>query len=258
MKKLSFLLLSLLAVTLFTACNKDDNPNSRQTFSSHVNIRTISGDDVLFSQATTQIEVDYINSTIMIQTGYKDMDGMGQNIATSKMPMSIKYNAIYRFGPGENGLQGYLDFTTGMLWFSFNHDPETKVYCTSNLLYAYTNTNMTNPENNNHGANQQSAYMFIPGANGETCELRISNFMSTLNGVVDAPEVRYNGLTMTPTTTGYTITAANLESSYKGFYTLTDVNFTLNDQCQLINGSFKCNGINYEVTGDLFPAGYGY
>ena len=116
---------------------------------------------------------------------------------------------------------------------------------------------MTNPENNNHGSNQQSAYMFIPGANGETCELRISNFMSTLNGVVDAPEVRYTGLTMTPTTTGYTVTADNLESSYKGFYTLTDVNFALNDQCQLINGSFKCNGINYEVTGDLFP-GSGY
>ena len=51
-----------------------------------------------------------------------------------------------------------------------------------------------------------------------------------------------------------TITADKIESDYKGFYTLTDVEFHLYEQCLSINGSFKCNGLEYKVTGSLFPA----
>ena len=57
---------------------------------------------------------------------------------------------------------------------------------------------------------------------------------------------------MTPTVTGYKITADEVESNYTGFYKLTDVDFTLDEQCMTINGTFKCNGKDYEVTGHLF------
>ena len=94
----------------------------------------------------------------------------------------------------------------------------------------------------------------VPRRHPHACILKLSNFVSTLNGSVDAPELQYEGLTVTPTSTGYTITADKIESDYKGFYTLTDVEFHLYEQCLSINGSFKCNDLEYKVTGSLFPA----
>ena len=56
MKKLSFLLFSLLAVTLFTACNdNNDEPDNKQTFTSTVNSRAIDGDDVVYSRGTGKV-----------------------------------------------------------------------------------------------------------------------------------------------------------------------------------------------------------
>ena len=125
---------------------------------------------------------------------------------------------------------------------------------TTHLLYAYTTTAMNNPDNGNHGSHDQSAYLFALDSRGETCVMQISNFMSNLNGTVDAAEVQYDGLTVTPTATGYKITAATAESNIKGYYTLTDVEFNIYEQCLVFNGSFKCNGLKYNVSGSLFPA----
>ena len=259
MKKLSILILSLLAVTMFTACNDNDEPNNKQTATASINSRTIDGNDVIFSQGSAKVELNYTEMVIKITADYKDANGQTHNLTTPDMKMYSNSNSVYSFNnaasstyAGIDDFQGFIDFTTGMMWYSFVVDGSTRVVSTTNLLYAYTNTTMTNPENGNHGTHQQSAYLFAPDSKGETCVMRISNFMSNLNGAVDAAEVQYNGLTLTPTTSGYTITADEVESNYKGFYTLTDVNITLSTQCQTMSGSFKCNGINYEINGGLF------
>ena len=74
-----------------------------------------------------------------------------------------------------------------------------------------------------------------------------------LDGVVDAPALQYKGLTATPTPTGFMITAetANAESGQD--YSLTDVEINIYEQCLSFEGSFKCNSLEYHVSGSLFP-----
>ena len=51
MKKLSFLLLSLLVVSMLTSCKKDD-PVNTQTVNMVINSRAIQDGEVTFSQST--------------------------------------------------------------------------------------------------------------------------------------------------------------------------------------------------------------
>ena len=259
MKKLSVLFFSLLAVTMFTACGDSDEPVNKQTITSTINCRTIDGNEVIFSQGSAKIELNYSDMFIKFTADYKDANGQSHSLTTPDMRLYSTSNSVYTFNnaasstyTGIEMLEGAIDFATGMVWYSFIIEGSTKVACTSHLLYAYTNTTMTNPENGNHGTHQYSAYLFVPDAKGETCIMQISNFISNLNGAVEAQELMYQGLTLTPTVNGYTITADTVESSYKGFFTLTDVNITLDDQCRVINGSFKCNGLEYTLSGGLF------
>lgn len=257
MKKLSFLLLSLLAVTLFTSCNKSDEPVNKQTLTATINSRAIDGDQVVFSQGSAKVELNFTDMMIQFTADYKDADGMSHSITTPDMKLTNTGGTVYSFNHSASqqdapGLEGTLDMGTGMMWYTFNNGG-AKVVSSFHLLYAYTVTTMTNPDNGNHGSHEQSAYLFAPDARGETCVMQISNFMSTLNSVVDASEVQYAGLTLTPTATGYKITADKAESTnYKGFYTLTDVDITLNNQALFMTGSFKCNGLTHEITGGLF------
>jgi hypothetical protein len=252
-------MLTLLAVTLFTACGNDDEPENKQTFTAPINCRAIDGDQVVFSQGTSKVEVDFTNMKIKFVSDYKDIHGQSHTLTTPDMKLTNVSSSVYEFtsSAGQPGstmiesLGGYIDMATGMMWYTINTG-SGEVVCTSHLLYAYTNTTMVNPDNNNHGTHQQSAYLFVPDVKGETCIMQISNFVSNLNGAVVAQEVQYQGLTLTPTTTGYTITADEVESSFKGFYTLTDVNITLDDQCRVMNGSFKCNGLEFTLSGGLF------
>lgn len=258
MKKLSFLLLSLMAVTLLTACGSDDDPVNKQTVSSIINNRAIDGEAVAFSQTNAKIELNYTDMTIQFTSEYRDLDGHSHTITTPAMPMKSSGNAVYSFNnmsasasTGIENFQGKIDMATGMLLYSFMQG-STHVVSTSHLLYAYTTTTLTNPENGNHGSHQQTSYLFAIDARGETCVMQLHNFVTTLNGTVDVAEVRYDGLTITPTLTGYTVTADKAESNFKGFYTLTDVTFSIDDQCNVINGSFMCNGIRHEIDGGLF------
>lgn len=264
MKKLSFLLLSLLALTVFTACNKSDEPENKQIVNMVINSRAIDGEQVVFSQGSAKVELNYTDMLMKITADYKDVDGVSHSITTPDMKMNrVATSSLYEFvsnsgsqmgsNVGES-LAGYIDLTTGVMWYTLNTG-SMQVITTTHLLYAYATTTMTNPDNGNHGSHEQSAYLFALDSKGETCIMSISNFMSNMNGAVDATEVQYKDLdlTLTPTTTGYIVTADEVESNYKGYYTLTDVHFVLNNQCQVLNGSFKCNGLEYTVSGTLFP-----
>jgi len=72
-------------------------------------------------------------------------------------------------------------------------------------------------------------------------------------GVVEDDLIQFQGLPMTPTTDGYTITADRAEATYGGHYTITDVNLIISSQCKAINGSFKYNGYKISIAGSMFP-----
>ena len=263
MKKLSFLLLSLLALTVFTACNKSDEPENKQIVNMVINSRAIDGEQVVFSQGNAKVELNYTDMLMKFTADYKDVDGVSHTITTPDMKMNrVATSSLYEFvsnsgsqmgsNVGES-LAGYIDLTTGVMWYTLNTG-SMEVICTTHLLYAYATTTMTNPDNGNHGSHEQSAYLFALDSKGQTCIMSISNFIPNLNGAVEAPEVQYSDLTLTPTATGYIVTADEVESTnYKGNYTLTDVNFFINAQCQVLSGSFKCKDLEYTVSGTLFP-----
>ena len=251
MKKLSFMLLALLAVTLFTACGNDDEPVNKQTVSMTINNRAINGEQVVFSQSTAKVEINYTDMTIQFNTEYKDASEQSHSIATSTMKLTNETGSIYSFGKGAGEITGYIDFATGMTWFIIPDNAGT-VVSTSQLLYAYSTTSVTNPDNGNHFSHEQSAYLFVLDSKCEKCIMKISNFIPNIAGSVEAGEIQFNDLTVTPTATGYTITAAEAEASNKS-YTLTDLNINLSSQCEIINGSFKCKDLDFSITGKLFP-----
>ena len=231
------MLLALLAVTLFTACGNDDEPVNKQTVSMTINNRAIDGDQVVFSQAEAKVEMNYTDMEIQFSTEYKDIAEHSHSIATPAMALTNVGGSVYAFGKGQGEITGYIDFATGMTWFIIN-DNASPVICTSQLLYAYTTTSVTNPDNGNHFNHEHSAYLFALDSKCEKCILRISNFTPNIAGSVEVSEVQFNDLTVTPTSTGYTI---------------TDLNITLSSQCQIINGSFKCKDLDFTIMGKVFP-----
>lgn len=257
MKKLSFLLLSLLAVTLFTGCNKDDESVNKMTYSSVINCRAIDGDDVLFSQSTAQVELNTTDMTIQYTFSYKDIDGMSHNMTTPAMKMTHKVGSIYTFNTSgaaqaSTSLDGSIDISTLTMWFTFM-DGDDQIVCTNLLLYAYATTTVTNPDNGNHYSHQMSAYQFEPDEKCETCIMKISNYTPNIAGSIEAEFIQFNGLTITPTPSGYTITADELEPvGYRAHYNITDLSITLDSQCRFIDGSYKCNNLEFKIAGNLF------
>lgn len=261
MKKLSFLLISLLAVTLFTSCNKEEDRVTKQTFSMVTNTRGLIGfNDVVFSQGTTKGEIDYTNMTFTFTADYKDINGAPHTIATPIMKLMSESGTFYSFQSSDSGqfnvddfVIGYIDFSTGMLWYTIGVGDVLYV-STSNLLYAYTTTTVTNPENGNHYSHQQSAYLFAPDSKGQTCTMQISNFVPNMSGAAEISEIKYEGLKLVPFSGGYKISGNDLQpSNIQGRYTITDLQIVLDAQCSTINGSFKCNGMEIKMNGELLP-----
>lgn len=246
----------MLAMTMFTACGDDDEPENKQTYTSTINNRAISGEDVVFSQGTAKVELNFSDMTILFSCDYKDINGQSHTFTTPEMALKLKAHSstVYQFSQsmGETGsFDGYIDLSNGMMWYTFM-DGTTKMVCTTHLLYTTTETQITNPENGNTYTHSQSAYLFALGSSGETCVMRIGNFVTNTNGAVDATEIEYDGLHVTPTATGYVITADEAVSSLSGYYKITAVNITVNNQCNAFSGTFTCSGKEIQVSGTLF------
>ena len=142
--------------------------------------------------------------------------------------------------------------STGVIWFHFAHNSTTQVYCSYYPMYAYMTTKISNPDNGFVYNHERSAYMFVLDARGETCEMHISNFAPNVTGTIMQGEISYKNLKVEPTSWGYKITANEAESSVKGNYTITDLNINLNDQGLIIDGSFKCADLEFNLTGKMF------
>ena len=259
MKKLSFLLYSLLAVMMLTACNNSDEPIDIITTNVTMNSRTCDGDKVVFSQNNATIEVNYTNATISFNTAYKDIDGVGHALKTPAMTLTPAAGSIYRFNSGSTplgeitNLNGYIDMETFTVLYSFTLNGSEQVISTSHLIYSYATMTVTNPDNGNNKSYNDFQCVFVLDATGEKCSMVLTKFAPNLNGSIVANQITWEGLTVKPTTTGYDITAHSAESSMRGMYTITDLKFnvSLTKQSRDITGGFKCNDLNIKIEGDL-------
>lgn len=258
MKKSFIYLVAILATVMLSACSNNDEPVNKQSFSSTINTRYIHDQDITFSQGMAGVELNYTAMTIKISGTFKDAAGLSHTVTTSEMKMNAMANSIYSFNNDAatgnvafENFNGSIDLSTGVMYYSFTID-DNKVFSTTHLLYAYVTTAITNPGNGFNYDHDNTAYLFIPESDGKTCTLRMSNFTPNVTGTIQEQEIEYKGLTMTPTATGYTVTADEAESSYAGFYTITDLQFTLNGQGRIIDGTFKCNDLDFKVAGNMF------
>ena len=255
MKKLSFLFFSLLAVTLFTSCLNNDEPVNKRSLQDVMNTRAVDGDKVVFSQNNVTIELDNTNQTIKFTTSYKDADGVSQSLTTPEMKLNFVTGAIYSFSTPVGSpisLNGYVDLATIMVWYTFAIDGSEHIYSTTHFIFSYANITVTNPENSNSKKFDNSQCAFKIDATGEKCTMIITEFAPTVSGAI-MDKLIWEGLKLTPTATGYVITAETAESTMKGYYTLTDLNITISDQGQYIDGTFKCNDHIVRIAGLLFP-----
>lgn len=260
MKKLSFWLLSMLAVTMLTGCVKNnDEPVNVYTTTIPFNNRAFDGNKVIFSQNNATITIDLTNSTIQFETGFKDIDGVSHTMSTPIMKMTPQGGPIYSFNSGTetfgttNNLEGFINLETIMVWYSFFDHGSNRIISTSQLIYSFGNTTVTNPDNGNHYNNEFSQYKFIIDAKAEKCVMLIYQFAPNLNGTIQAEQIYWEGLSVTPTTTGYTVSSLMAESSLKDRFAITNLHFTLDDQCRVLNGGFKCEGLDFKVSSKLFP-----
>ena len=175
------------------------------------------------------------------------------------MKLTQEIGMTYSFKSGSapfgeaSDLSGYVDLATGMIWYTFTANGSDKIFSTNHPLYSYGTITVTNPDNGNHISYTDSQIMFAIDPTGRKCTMVMTNFAPNLVGAIQSYQIYWENLTLTPTATGYTISADQAESSLKGTNTITDVTIKLDDQCRALNGSFKCNDLDITVTSNMFP-----
>ena len=263
-KKLMTLLLAVLAMSLLTACNNDDEHENKQKFTTAINNRACKDGVVIFSQGTAEVEINFdartAMRTIKITSTYKDIDGQSRTLTTPELEMPSPYGSpigVYSFsttedlGDGVRNLEGTIDIQTGMMRYAFQQKDYTMV-CTTNLLFNNVITNISDVSGATINTNM-SSYLFMLDRDAKTCEMQISNFIPGVNGMGQVEVVAYKDLDVTITSQGYIIKSDVAKSSLNdSYYDLTDVNVTIDNDCTHFSGSFKTKVSRHEFSGNLF------
>ena len=262
MKKISFLLFSLLAATMFTSCLNGDDPEHEQTVLMIINSRAFGGDSVVFSQGSSKVTFNLVDMTMAFTCDYKDAESQSRTVTTPVMKLTATgtNSSVYKFEgvisqsvSGIETIAGYIDMVTLMTWFTISDIDGSPVICTSQPNYIYATTNVSNPEDGKNYNHKQSTYLFAIDAKGGSCIFQIKNFIPNTSGLIQADVIQYEDIKVTPTSEGYIITTDKAESSLSGQYTITDMYIVLNSQCRFIDGIFTCEGLTFVVRGELFP-----
>jgi len=262
-KKLMTLLLAMLAMSLLTACNKDDESDHKQKFTYVINNRACRNGVVVFSQGTAEVEITFHSRTAMrtikITSTYKDIDGQSRTLTTPEIEMPSAYGSpvsVYSYsttdnlGDGARNLSGGIDIQTGTMRYTFQQDDYT-IVCTTHLLFNNVITSIIDPMGASINTNM-SSYLFMLDSNAKTCVMQISNFIPGVNGGVQSEVVKYNGLKVTVTDQGYVIKGDEAKATQGSFYDLTNVDITIDRDCSHFSGSFNTKVSRHEFSGDLF------
>ena len=248
MKKYLFLAM-LLTLCAFSSCvNDKDDDESKQTFEALINNRAIDGDNVIFSQGKAKVEVNFTKKTLQMAADFKDISGISRNLNTSEMKMTLESGTVYSFSGTANG---YFDMSTGMMWYTVDAGDGSQVYCTTQLIYPYLTTTVTN-EDGGSFSHTQSGYIIAFDSKGQTAAMQITNYVPDTGGSIQATLLEYSGLTVTPTVWGYKITADEAECVQSSYYNISDLDITLSSNCWLISGSYKIKNHIYTLSGKLY------
>ena len=249
MKKTFIYLFALLAVTMFTACDSENNDVTKQTFTTTINNRAVDGQDVVFSQGSANVEIDYTNRTILLASDYKDMMGNSHTLNTGVMKLTGKTVVVCSFA--STNVTGYIDLSTGMMLYVINSDEGYNVYCSTQLVWPYVTTTIVNEQGGTY-SHTQSGYVFVLDSKCENAVMQVTDYIPDTGGAVQEAVIEYRNLSVMPTTTGYEIVADEATCSQSSYYNLTDLHVNITGNGQLIDGSFKIKGNTYKMSGTLF------
>ncbi len=234
MNTIKKLMTLLLAMSLLTACNNDDEHENKQKFTTAINNRACKDGVVIFSQGTAEVEINFdartAMRTIKITSTYKDIDGQSRTLTTPELEMPSPYGSpigVYSFsttedlGDGVRNLKGTIDIQTGMMRYAFQQKDYTMV-CTTNLLFNNVITNISDVSGATINTNM-SSYLFMLDSNAKTCIMQIS--------LIKADEAK---------------------ATHDSYYDLTDVDITIDRDCTHFSGSFSTKVSRHEFSGNLF------
>lgn len=249
MKKYFYLVMMLLTVGSFTSCIDDKNEDdTKLSFNADIYNRAVNGDNVVFSLGNAKVEVNNTQMTMQMTADFKDAGGTTHNVSTTEMKLALEKGPVYRFSGAVNG---YIDLSTLMIWYTIDSGDDAMVYSTTQLKYPYLTSTVTSEDGNTY-THTQSGYIFAIDSKGQEAMMEIVNYVPDTGGAIQAAALDFSGLTVTPTATGYKITASEAKCSQSSYYNISDLDISITGNCWNIQGSFKIRNHTYTMSGKLF------
>ncbi len=266
--KTTNVLIMLLAVFLFTACNsKGDEPDKKQTIDLTFNTLVVghTAEDVVFTQSNGQAEIDYTNMTIQFNCNFKDLDGQMTAFISQKYSLEHYKETVYymvKEASSPYGVvirPGLIDISTGMIWYQENNvEQQYGILIMTQYVCPYLTTTVTD-ENGRTYSHTKSRYVFAFDSKGEKGVMEVTDFIPETGGAIQAAVLDYEGLTVEPLLSmythdiGYRITADHATCRQSDYYDLTDLKINITQKGLHIKGSYKIKDKTYSMEGSVFP-----
>jgi|GEM_PF-2761747 len=262
MKHQWFTLVALLALlTLTTACSDDENENVVSGGATMYTRAFEAGGDITSAQGSAKYSIDMNNSLLTLTVPVTLPNGGSISLTIGPATLSSTgNNVIYSFGStasatGHTAVLNWsrMNLSTGAIAFQATLDGTTTVEATTVPVFYSTTTGVVYTSESGVTSlysNPNVAYLLVPNATAGTCHLEMDAFKLS-DSDVESDVLAYEGLTLTPTEDGYTITADSIvpTAARAGSYTLTDVNLMLTNHAQQLTGTFICQGRGVTVSG---------
>lgn len=262
MKHFLTAIVSLTLLVLASSCSND--PDNSYSYSSDTYNRSTSnssGSESLMSKATVDYTFHTGDNTLDITTSSTPYAGDARVSFTAKV--NVTYNqtgGFYTFGTSTvtatgatvTGLSGRFDLYTGTLYMTYTVDGTYTVTSASCLTYPYAQTSMTDTAHSTSPwVQNQAVYNFDVNTTKNTATISIY-YLTNAQNSSSYLTLQYSGAKVTPSATGYVITADSL-SAVSGYtaYHLRKAQFNISSDWQSFNGSFQLNDRMVTAHGSL-------
>ncbi|MBP5561843.1 MAG: hypothetical protein J6X70_08625 [Muribaculaceae bacterium] len=259
MKKITLLLMGLVAMTGMVSCD-DKDPDQTAQFQQEYYIRSVNIDDqsVQFSKSVSVINVNYTKDIMDITVTVKLNASSSTTIQLKELALaydaytgmfSIKKGATTTVSDGAtvDNFDGTFDYNTGVMYLNFFVDGKYHVVCTTRLLYPYGNSTSTYEKEGQTKTCTVDDFCLALELNDEGTKANLTLYNVQLETEKDKViYIEYASLPVTVNVVGYNLEAASLEAKIdnlvKPDYNITDFKATITDNGRRINGSFIING----------------
>ena len=263
MKKITLLLLGLVAMTGMVSCNNED-PEQIVQFQQEFYIRSVNNDDnsVKFSKSMSLVNADFTSGEMDLTISVKLDDTHSATVQIKRLVLNYDaMSGLFTISKGatttvEGGavvgfFTGTLDNNTNIMYVNFEADGKYNVACTTRLLYPYGVMNSTYEKNGTKKTCKDNDFALAIELNEDGTKAKFTLYNVLLEDEQDMViYIDYASAAVTPKIDGYYIEAATLEATIdniaKKDYDITDFKATLTGHGRYIEGSFTIGG--HEVT----------